>query len=144
MPTFTSSHFSPDVFFQTSPSLCRGMTVQLGCKQGDFCYGCYHNTYGWVSISHVDVRPTFHYSSRPTAGSLWSHETGTKCLRSHFSLDTTGRMLRGQLSGCEGHATFWLHDRTQMSNNCRVLFLLKEIYFFICSSVSLCFSQYNT
>lgn len=48
--------------------------------------------------------------------------------------------------GCEGHATFWCHNWTQISKYCCVLFLLKEMHDFICmcSSMLLWFSKYET
>lgn len=36
-----------------------GLTVQLGCKQRDLCYGCNCGTNGWVNCYQLYCRPTF-------------------------------------------------------------------------------------
>lgn len=79
-----------------------GMTVKLGCKQWDFCYGCCvshmdgSTVVTWISdvcfINHLETcEPTFH-------GSLCSHDSTAQSMRLNFSLDTTYRMLKGQLA----------------------------------------------
>lgn len=105
---------SPDWLFQTSPFSGWGVTEQLGCKQRDFCYGCFCITYGWMTV--ITCISGLHFRNHVDLWAYiwwvlvlpwdWSQMNETTFLFRHHGQNAERTVTKVS----EGHATFWKHD----------------------------------